>query len=461
MAGCATTGAGLRAWGLAAGLAARGLDVTLAAPNTALDLPEGERAVDVYPDGPRLRVAAFERGALTEFVRERDPDAVVMQHWGLMNDLASCAAPLAIDLAGPHLLERLYWNSPNPNANLLEKIDALGRADLVTCSGRWQRHYFLPYLQMAGWRVTDDDACPVIPFSYSPRLPEPSTDRDPARFVYGGMFLPWQDPEPALRASLEAMDSAGAGSLDLFGGPHPSGDVSDGRFAELWREMESHERVSTHGVAPFDELLAHYSRCGVALDLMPRNPERELAFTTRTVVYLACGLPVIHNDYSELSAEIVKREAGWALDPSDSSALRELVERLLREPELIAKRGANARRWVAGELNWERTIEPLTRFCADPRPRVEKESARLAWESQPRRVAELEAELASTRSTLETLRGKWIVRAYERRARWSWLLIPVVAPLVAIGAAVAFVGGMFTRRKAVTAIDDRRSTIDD
>ena len=74
-------------------------------------------------------------------------------------------------------------------------------------------------------------------------------------------------------------------------------------------------------------------------------------------VYLACGLPVIHNDYSELSAEIEKHEAGWALDPSDGDALRGLLKRLLREPELVAERGANARRWVADELNWEKTIE--------------------------------------------------------------------------------------------------------
>ena len=275
--GQATTGAGLRAWGLATGLAARGASgVVIAAPNTAAPPDSSNtshkdsdwfwRKEEAVTPGRPFEVRSFRRGALTEFVREVNPDVVVMQHWGLMRELHACACPLAIDLAGPHLLERRYWRSPDPNADLLEKIDALGRADFVVCSGAWQRHYFLPYLQMAGWDVTAPDVCPVIPFSFAPEwAPAPPTNRSLDTFVYGGVFLPWQDPEAGLRAALEAMDAAGRGRLLLYGGPHPQGDVSGGRFDGLLRDLSDHPRVAARGLASFDQILNEYAAAGVAL----------------------------------------------------------------------------------------------------------------------------------------------------------------------------------------------------
>jgi glycosyltransferase involved in cell wall biosynthesis len=382
---------------------------------------------------------------LTDFVRRLDPDVVVMQHWGLMRELERCAAPLALDLAGPHLLERLYWKTPDPDRDVLEKTDALARADFVVCSGRWQRHYFLPWLRMAGWDITAPGICPVIPFSFAPRLPETPATRAFETFVYGGVFLPWQDPEPAMRAVLAAMDEAGRGRLRIYGGPHPDGDVSGGRFEGLWKELSGHPRVVGHGLQPFDALLADYATCGVALDLMSRNPERELAFTTRTVVYMACGLPVVYNDYSELSEPIREFEAGWTLDPARPEDLESLVRALLADPSEIARRGANARRLVAERMNWERTIEPLAAFCASPQLRLDKETARLRRESLPRRVAELERERDGLIAQIQTLRGKWFFRLYERRARWSWLLIPLLAPAMAVMAGVVGVGMLLTR----------------
>ncbi|MCX7048414.1 MAG: glycosyltransferase family 4 protein [Candidatus Sumerlaeota bacterium] len=470
--GQVTTGAGLRAWGLAAGLAAHFRDVEIAMPNTACAVPGSEFRVpssefrvpgsEFRVPSPEtqssivnrqssipLKVFSFERGALTEFVRRRNPDCVVMQHWGLMRELESCACPLAIDLAGPHLLERLYWKSPDPNADLMEKIDALARADYVVCSGAWQRHYFLSYMRMAGWDITAAaDVCPVIPFSFSPTLPAAVERRDETAFVYGGVFLPWQDPEIALRSALSAMNETGRGTLHLYGGPHPQGDVSGGRFDSLWRDLSANaSRAIVHNLTPFDQLLREYSSYGVAVDLMARNPERELAFTTRTVVYMACGLPVIYNDYSELSAIIRDGGAGWTLDPRDAEGVKQLVRSLLDSPDEVRRRGEAAQALVAERMNWERTIEPLAKFCRAPTPRLNKEAARLAWESLPRRVAELERERDTLASALDTLRGKWIVKIYERRARWSWLLPPLLLPVLLIGVLVLWCGMMLTRKK--------------
>jgi glycosyltransferase involved in cell wall biosynthesis len=364
VAGLPATGAGIRAWALAQGLrSAKAGDVTLA---FAADSVRG-RAVDLSA-APWVRVV--ERGALDDLVASERPDAVVFQHWGIMDALRRpIPCPVAVDLAGPHLLERQLWGSRRLAEDRAQKIAALHRADFVTCSGAFQRRYFLPFLFEAGWEPRTEDPCPVIPFSMDPELPAPNAERDRNAVFFGGTFLPWQDPEAAIRATLEAMQAAGRGRLVFVGGPHPAGDVSGGRFDALLDFLQGHPLVERHGLMPFQAMVATMQRCSFMLDLMPRNAERELAFPSRTVVALWAGLPPIHNDYDELAEPLERSRAGWVLDPRNLGGLRELVGRLLARPQDAARASENARKLVAASYTWDATIAPLAAWCRDPKPR--------------------------------------------------------------------------------------------
>jgi glycosyltransferase involved in cell wall biosynthesis len=361
----ACTGAGLRAWGLAEGLRGRGLDVEIAMASDAMTL---------VPPDLRERVAPFlfDRSHLTDHVCSRKPDTVVMQHWGLMDQLGEVDCPLVIDLAGPHLLERRAWGSATPERDLEQKLNALARADFLTCSGHRQRAYFLAFALQCGFDPTDPDLLPVIPFSVSPELPPEPEDRDDNTFAYAGFFLPWQDPSLAIGAALDAMEQREKGQLRFIGGAHPAGDMAHGAFDRILERLNTSPHASLEEPRPFDTLVQDLTRCGVALDLMAKNPERELAFPSRTVVYLSCGLPVITNDYDELSAWIGQYEAGWRLDPTDGGAVARLVEELMRDPAQVRERRQNARRLVRERLTWDRTVGPLADWCAAPSRRPNK-----------------------------------------------------------------------------------------
>ena len=458
LAGMVATGAGIRAWSLAAGLAAGGLEVTLAVPAallagvevahpwSPLGSPLGAETPPPDGAGP-LRVTGYDRTAIADFVRAQAPEVLVSQHWGLLAGLGEPSCPLAIDLAGPHLLERLFWKSPRPQSDRAEKVKALSRADFVTCSGRWQRHYFLPFLQWAGWDLADTALCPVIPFSFAPRPPgHGAPPPDPAAFTHGGMFLPWQDPEQGLSALLTAMEEAGRGVLHVYGGPHPAGDVSGGKGAGFRQTLAAHGRVVWHGQKPFDQLSQDYWRYGVALDALAHNWERELAFTSRTVIYLAHGLPVIYNDYSELSALIGEYDAGWLVSPDDRAGLGRVCREALDSPALVAEKGRNALRLVGDRLRYDATIAPLLAFCRRPRFRADKMAAPLEWVARERRLVRLEKEAQVARSRWEALQGKWIYRLYARRGWWARLAAPVAAPLVGAAAALVALALWLTRR---------------
>ena len=373
--GMAATGAGLRAWGLAFGLRSAGMTkVTIA---FAADAVRGKNF-----ESQMKWVKVFERAQLDDFIAQESPDAIVFQHWGLFREVRRpLPCPVAMDLAGPHLLERQLWGSSDPQADLREKLTALSQVDFVVCSGQFQRHYFLPFLVQAG-HDPKSNLCPVIPFSLSPDLPEPSRDRDHAAFFFGGMFLPWQDPEGTLRSTVKVLEEKKRGKLVFVGGPHPSGDVSGGRFAALEEMLQRSAVVERAPVMAFDAMVTRMRSCGVAIDLMPRNVERELAFPTRTVVYMWAGLPVIHNNYDELADPIAEAKAGWTFDPSDLLGVEKLITRLIGHREDVERRSENAQKLVRERYTWDKTIEPLAQWCAAPHKREGKRAVAIQVPSQ-------------------------------------------------------------------------------
>jgi hypothetical protein len=362
--GLAATGAGLRAWGLAEGLRSRGFEVTVGMPAEVVGAAASASAPLFAQALDAAGAAIFERPHLTDFIRAAHPDVLVMQHWGLMDRLGPVECPLALDLAGPHLLERLYWGSAHPDRDLEDKVAALARADFLTCSGPTQRAYFLAFAIASGHDPAAPDLLPVIPFSVAPDHPHAGA-HDPGTFVYTGFLLPWQDPSRGIEALLGRLEARQQGRLVFVGGAHPAGDVSRGRFDAILARLAASPRAELRSPMPYASLLELLGQAGTAWDLMARNPERELAFPSRTAIYLASGLPVVTGDYGDLARWVAEYDAGWCVGerPND---LENVLEGILGNPSNISAKANNARRLVADRMTWDETVEPLARWCARP-----------------------------------------------------------------------------------------------
>lgn len=368
LSGLPTTGAGLRAWGIGQGLASRGHEVVYSMPAAVL---EGRQFTDEM-----IREYAWTLGSLSRIIRLAKPDVVIACNWPVAANIHDCPVPLVLDQHGPHLLERQYQSAHRGfEENARSKRLAIQHADYFSCAGELQRLYFLPWLMLGGFQFDEERVC-SIPVSLSPDLPLHEFS-DEVTFVYGGVFLPWQDPRNGLEAVLAELDQRQQGQLKFFGGRHPVFQVDVGLFGELQTRLETHARTQVQPMIAHDELIEAYRHAHVAIDVMMRNPERELAFTTRTVEYLWCGLPVIYNDYSELSRYIRDYRAGWTVDPNDRHAIRAAVAEAFEQPDRVREYSRNAQRLVRERLTWDHTIEPLDAFCRKPtrRVRIKEESS--------------------------------------------------------------------------------------
>ena len=356
--GLPTIGAGLRAWAMGQGLRAAGHDVELSMPRTALERYEGRAP----KEATRWAWEPLRIGAVVE---EVEPDVVVVCGWPALSHLLQVpSVPLLLDQHGPHMLEREHQGFDDEEASVAQKLRALRMADYFTCAGERQLEYFQGWLARAGWSDEERaERSAAIPVSLSPQLPTPNRHQE-LTFVYGGMFLPWQDPSMGLETLVDELERREEGRLLFFGARHPA--FKGGVVEALIHRLGRSPRVQVEGLVPHEQLIDNYVRSHVALDLMKSNAERHLAFTTRTVEYLWCGLPVIYNDYAELAHHIREYEAGWTVNPEDADGLRRVIEGIFEHPEQVEERGRNAQRLVRDRFTWDHTTGPVDHFVRHP-----------------------------------------------------------------------------------------------
>ena len=420
--GLPTNGGGLRGWSLARGLAAAGLDVTLVFPREPLDA----LAPDLDPATvAAARAQTFSWADPGAAIREHAPDMVVCCSWFLAAQLGPCPVPLAVDLAGPILLEFLYQDRAKAREFAALKPRGLALADFVTCAGERQRAYFYPWLALAGFDQDDLTArVATVPISVAPDAEANTAAPDNAEpsILCAGVVLPWQDPLVPLRATLETLERRERGTLDLFLYAHP--EHSRGAWWMEWVRDEAARRprlrLHPERQRPYAELLGEYRRADLAFDLFARNPERELAFNTRTVDYLACGLPPLYNDYAELAGPIARYEAGYVVDPLDAAAVGAAVGAALDDPAGLAARRTNARRLVDERLTWDRTVAPLAAWCVHATRRVRRTDALSVEALLPERAREGAALAAAQEASAEWQRLAEEREAYALTVEAAW-----------------------------------------
>lgn len=362
--GLPTVGSGLRAWGLGQGLKSKGHEVIFSMPVAAL----AGREHLVPPEVARL---AWEPGTLLSVIHIAEPHIIVVCNWPVLDALPAelLGVPVILDQHGPHLLERHYQKFGDADENAQSKLRALRKADFFTCAGKKQLEYFQSWFERAGWTEKERrDRTAAIPVSLSPNLPQrqPLNPEAEINFVYGGVFLPWQNPTISLSILVDILNQRQTGKLYFFGGKHPVYTMDSGIFESLLAQLQKSPHVIAPGMVSHADLIAQYTKAQVAIDLMERNPERELAFTTRTVEYLWCGLPVIYNNYAELTDYIREYNAGWIVDPQDREAIAAVINDIFDHPEQIAERSQNAQRLVREKLNWDLAIHPMDTFIRRP-----------------------------------------------------------------------------------------------
>jgi glycosyltransferase involved in cell wall biosynthesis len=401
-------GIGIRYLELARRLPQHGIETVLVSPAA----PEETGSLGL--DGP---VRQFERGRLREILA--DCTAAVAQGQ-LANDLVlECPhLPAAIDLYDPWLVENLSYVATlgfdpwrNDHATWVLQMS---RGDFFLCSSEEQRTFYLGFLTALGRvnpeRIAEDpDLATLIapvPFGVPDELPphrpvlEPREPRE-RRLLFGGLY-DWYDPWTLLIA-LEQLEQR-TWTLLLIRNPNP-----DSTPQRLLGEVEARcrklgwwgSRVRCIDWVPADrryDLLRD-----VDLLVAPHRPslETRLSLRTRFLDAMAAGCPVVTSDGGAMSRMLREHGAGWVVPPGDGEALALALAEALEDEDARERSRAGARELLRG-FAWDRALEPLVRFCREPKIDPFKER----WVQRPATAAPPDPLPFRARRKLRRLLGK-------------------------------------------------------
>jgi len=365
--GLATSGGGLRSWQIVQGLLAHGFEV-------AYSMPDGCYLSRTFREQipPEARERLWTPLNQDQIIEHERPDVIILTKPALKFWQKDYEIPLALDFHGPDAIEFEQMNQGRDPLGrphrIISKLKTIAEADFFTCAGRRQRYYFMAYLLMAGVAL-DELEIHYMPVAMSGELPPHQPELEHRAIIFAGGFYPWLNPMPSLLDLAGCFKKVSNCYLEIFGGSHETNAAEKGRFDAFKAELEKNSKVTFHGTIPRDQLLKWYQKAYVAFEVMPRNPERELAFTTRTVEFMWAGLPVIYNDYAELSDLICQYQAGWLVSPGNISQLEEVVKLVAADTDAVRRASANAQRLVRENLTYEKVITPLADFCRHPKRR--------------------------------------------------------------------------------------------
>ena len=316
----AISGGGLRVLGLRWLLEQLDYQVICLQPNEDADLEPWERVFSI----DHIRSDGYIHHNMNEVLQTLPCDLLVVEQWGLLDELQRPNCPVIVDLHGSLLFENQECGYENPQ-QMRTKLLSLSKSDAFLTPGYRQKYYYLAWAKMAGILSSTDSVLHLPLFLPSQFYLECSSLERKDILVMGGALWPWADLQfsNSLRRYFEEQGFEVQAKLyePFKRSLHPSEDNN-------WRNKSNSSMSSNQ--KPHSELISSYSQASLAWDYYPDSWERQLAITTRTVEYLYCGLVPIYCRGLELSELIERLEIGICLknpkDLLDISNLKDRVE---------------------------------------------------------------------------------------------------------------------------------------
>jgi glycosyltransferase involved in cell wall biosynthesis len=305
---------------------------------------------------------------------------------------------IVADIYGPLHLEQLEQGKDLPVADryavavdAVEVMnDQLERADFMVCASEKQRDFWLG--QLAGLtRVNpatyDEDnslrsLLDVAPFGlpddppvlgrHAIRGAVPGISDDDHVIVWGGGIYNWFDPLTLISAVGTLSRTRPSVRLYFLGVRHPNPDVPTMDIELRARELAASLQLTNRHVFFNEDWVRYEERADYLLDADLgvsthfQHIETAYSFRTRMLDYLWAGLPIVGTTGDTFAELIDAHGLGLTVPPEDADALAEALERLLFDTELAKATRVKVRRFAA-TMTWPRVLEPLARFCADPR----------------------------------------------------------------------------------------------
>jgi len=266
--------------------------------------------------------------------------------------------------------------------------DQLKAGDFFICASERQRDFWIGMLLALG-RVNphtyDDDETlhkliAVVPFGIPSEPPEHTkwvvkgvykTIREEDKVIlWGGGIWDWFDPCTLIRATARIVEQRGDVKLFFMGVKHPNPLIPEMKSTteaiQLSKELELYDKfIFFNDWVPYEERQNYLLEADVGASLHLDHIETRFSFRTRLLDYIWAGLPIVTTRGDSMSELVEQYDLGKVVDYKDLEQVTEALLELLDTPALRGTYEPNFEK-VRDQFTWERVVEPLIDFCADP-----------------------------------------------------------------------------------------------
>jgi glycosyltransferase involved in cell wall biosynthesis len=360
---------GLRAFGLAEGLRANGAAVKTLVVKGFVERQWMRFGRSVpYPKAPDTEVIGA--GRLVPYLRSHAPATVVIINSNQVDNLRPIRGiKYVMDFFAPKMLEMLYHHSgkyPKEEISQLRqrKIRAIRLADAFIVNGAKKFPYFLAWMLQADRDIRDlpiEVVNMCAPLAWSGPVVSGRDSGGPIRFAVAGYLHSWSTLGSWVKVVERHLNRPEV-NLDLMVPWHWSSREYEHKSRSDLDRLASYRSVATHGPMTFSDFQTFLSTIDVAIDLFQHNLEREYAMVTRSIIALACGVPVLHPPFTEVSPMIAEYDAGWLVDPEDPEALEAVIGKIIEDPAEVRQKKKNARVLASAVIDPAVAVKPLVRI---------------------------------------------------------------------------------------------------
>lgn len=346
---------GLRAHGLSIGLAEHEIESEIVLPRGPVD----SLWPDAMPPPAVPGVTLVRRDSLTDYLRSRAPAVVLLTNSNHVDHVPDDPElRYVFDFFAPKMLETAHKYSDGYPAKELaalrsRKLRGLNLADAVIVNGAKKVGYVMAWLVQTEHDIRNMPLA-VVPMAVPSRFREREVEF-PLRTIMGGYLQGWNVPGGWLQQLLPFLEK---NLIELHAFRSPHWGQHDGAIdtSDL-EEILSVSGVVAHETQLFSDYQDLLSTMHITLDVFPRTREREYAMVTRAIVSLACGVPVVHPSFTEVSPLIDDFDAGWLIE--SPSSVTEVLQSIVDDPDQVKKKAAGAQELWRQHIRPARAVRPL------------------------------------------------------------------------------------------------------
>ncbi len=195
--------------------------------------------------------------------------------------------------------------------------------------------------------------------------PAPYLAGQPFRLVYLGSMDRARQVEFLVETlvRLRARDRATDYRLTLIGDASTREEFD--WLAERVSQSGVSEQIDMTGMLPRDEAWAIARQCQLGLSAIPRGPVYDVSSPTKTIEYLALGLPVLVNDIPDQLALVTQTKAGLCV-PMNADAFADAVMSVRRNHGEFALRAGAARAWLIAHRGYDLLADGVAAALVPP-----------------------------------------------------------------------------------------------